>query len=161
MLLLAVSFAAVRDCCRPEQVARALGLWNLLILVAFVLGSLVGVSHAVEGLWSPAFWPPTLAGLLLFAVHGAIETRRNQPIFPVALFRRGSLLVAIVSGIAWNFAQSVVQLQTSNFWQVVQHFRTSLVALGQLMLLGWAWRLWLCPSRRRLCRRPRPAPSVR
>jgi MFS family permease len=191
--VLAASFAAVRDCCRPEQVARALGLWNLLIVVAFVLGSLVGgwladsdwrlamglvplicllalpllpalvppmaaqpglradgpglltiaaamvltlvgVSHAVEGLRVPAFWQPTLAGLLLFAVHGAIESRRKQPIFPVALYRRGSFLAAIVSGIAWNFAQSVVQLQTSNFWQVVQHFRTSQVALGQLPL---------------------------
>ncbi len=192
--VLAASFAAVRDCCRPEQVARALGQWNLLIVVAFVLGSLlggwladsnwrlamglvplvcllalpllpalvppmaaqpdlradgagllsiaaamvltlVGMSHAVEGLRVPAFWQPTLAGLLLFAVHGAIESRRTQPIFPVALYRRGPFLAAIVSGIAWNFAQSVVQLQTSNFWQVVQHFRTSQVALGQMPLL--------------------------
>jgi hypothetical protein len=53
---------------------------------------------------------PTLAGLLLFAVHGAIESRRNQPIFPVALYRRGSFLAAIVSGLALKFAQSGVQL---------------------------------------------------
>lgn len=192
--VLATTFAAVRDCCRPERLAQALGLWNLLIVVGFVLGSvlggwladsgwrlalglvpllcllalpplpallppvpanptlradgpgllsiaaamvltLVGVSHAVEGLQAPAFWRPTLAGLLLFAVHGWIESRRREPIFPVALYRRGPFLAAIVSGIAWNFAQSVVQLQTSNFWQVVQHFRTSQVALAQMPLL--------------------------
>ncbi len=192
--VLAASFAAVRECCRPDQVARALGRWNFLIVVAFVLGSmlggwladsnwrlamglvplvcllalpllpalvppmaaqpglrpdgpglltiaaamvltLVGMSHAVEGLQVSAFWQPTLAGLLLFVLHGIIERLGKQPIFPVALYRRGPFLAAIVSGIAWNFAQSVVQLQTSNFWQVVQHFRTSQVALGQMPLL--------------------------
>lgn len=192
--VLATSFATVRDCCQPERLARALGLWNLLTVVGFILGSLlggwladsswqlalglvpllcllalplipallppmpanptlradgpgllsiaaamvltlVGVSHAVEGLQEPAFWQPTLAGLLLFGLHGAIESRRREPIFPVALYRRGPFLAAIVSGIAWNFAQSVVQLQTSNFWQVVQQFRTSQVALGQMPML--------------------------
>jgi MFS family permease len=211
--VLAVSFAAVRDCCRPERLARALGLWNLLIVVGFVLGSLVGgwladsgwrlalglvpllcllalpllpallppmpanpslradgpgllsiaaamvltlmgVSRAVEGLQAPAFWQPTLAGLLLFGVHGWIESRRREPIFPMALYRRGPFLAAIVSGIAWNFAQSVVQLQTSNFWQVVQHFRTSQVALAQVPLLlcfgvgGVAAGRLLAPGRR-------------
>ena len=40
-----------------------------------------------------------------------------------------------MSGIAWNFAQAVVQLQTSNYWQYVQGYGTSQVALGQLVML--------------------------
>ncbi|MFN9645542.1 MAG: MFS transporter, partial [Cyanobacteriota bacterium] len=192
--VLAGSFAAVRDCCRPERLARALGFWNLLIVVGFILGSLLGgwladsgwqlalglvpllcllalplipallppmparpvpradvpglltiaaamvltlfgMSHAVEGLQAPPFWAPTLAGLLMFAVHGAIEIRQREPIFPVGLYRHGPFLAATVSGVVWNFVQSVVQLQTRNFWQLMQGFRTSQVALAQLPLL--------------------------
>ena len=40
-----------------------------------------------------------------------------------------------MSAIAGNFAWAVVQLQTSNFWQLVQHFSTAQVALAQLPLL--------------------------
>lgn len=192
--VLAASFAAVRAVGAPGQLARDLGLWNLLIIAGFVVGSLLGgvladsswrlamglvplisllclpllpallppmpanptlradvpgllsiaaamvlvlsgVSHAVEGLTAPAFWLPSLGGLLLFAVHLLIERRRSEPIFPVALYGRGCFAAAVVSGIAWNFAQSVVQLQTSNFWQVVQRWSTSQVALAQLPLL--------------------------
>lgn len=192
--ILAASFAAVRSVSRPEQLGQALGLWNLLIIAALVVGSLlggwladsswrlalalvplisllclplvpvllpplpanpelradgpgllsiaaamvlflIGVSHAVSGLASPAFWLPTAGGLLLFALHALIEQRSRNPIFPLALYGRGCFAAAIVSGIAWNFAQAVVQLQTSNFWQVVQRFSTSQVALAQLPLV--------------------------
>ena len=191
---LASSFAAVRFVSPPEKLGQALGIWNLLIIAGFVLGSLLGgwladsswrvamglvpllcllclpllpillpempanpslradvpglitiaaamvlflsgVSHAVSGLGAPAFWMPTLAGLLMFVVHILIERRRSEPIFPVSLYTRGCFAAAIVSGIAWNFAQGVVQLQTSNFWQVVQRFSTSQVAMAQLPLL--------------------------
>ena len=96
---------------------------------------LTGVSHAAKGFTSPQFLVPTLSGVVLFGVHLLIERSRQQPIFPVALYRRGCFTAAIVSGIASNFAWAVVQLQTSNFWQLVQHFSTSQVALAQLPLL--------------------------
>jgi hypothetical protein len=96
---------------------------------------LSGVSHAVKGFGSPQFLVPTLSGMVLFGVHLLIERSRQEPIFPVALYRRGCFAAAIVSGIAGNFAWAVVQLQTSNFWQLVQHFDTSQVALAQLPLL--------------------------
>ena len=96
---------------------------------------LTGVSHAAKGFTSPQFLVPTLSGVVLFGVHLLIERSRQEPIFPVALYRRGCFAAAIVSGIASNFAWAVVQLQTSNFWQLVQHFSTSQVALAQLPLL--------------------------
>lgn len=96
---------------------------------------LTGVSHAAKGFTSPQFLVPTLSGVVLFGVHLLIERSRQEPIFPVALYRRGCFTAAIVSGIASNFAWAVVQLQTSNFWQLVQHFSTSQVALAQLPLL--------------------------
>jgi len=68
-------------------------------------------------------------------VHLLIERSRQEPIFPLVLYSRGCFAAAIVSGIAGNFAWAVVQLQTSNFWQLVQHFSTAQVALAQLPLL--------------------------
>jgi MFS family permease len=110
--------------------------WPGLISIA---GAMVlflsGVSHAVNGLTSPQFLVPALSGVVLFGVHVLIERCRQQPIFPRALYRRGCFAAAIVSAIAGNFAWAVVQLQTSNFWQLVQHFNTSQVALAQLPLL--------------------------
>jgi MFS family permease len=141
----------------PEMPAnpqvRADGPGLISIAAAMVL-FLTGVNHAVNGLTAPAFWAPTLGGVLLFGVHLLIERRRQQPIFPVALYTRGCFAAAIVSGIAWNFAQAVVQLQTSNFWQLVQRYSTSQVALAQLPLLicfgagGVLAGRWMAPGRR-------------
>jgi hypothetical protein len=110
--------------------------WRGLVSIggAMVL-FLSGVSHAVNGLSSPEFLAPTLSGVVLFGVHGLIEQRRQQPIFPISLYQRGCFSAAIVSGIAFNFAWAVVQLQTSNFWQLVQRYSTGQVALAQLPLL--------------------------
>ena len=110
--------------------------WRGLISIggAMVL-FLSGVSHVVSGLTSPQFLLPTLSGVVLFGVHGLIERSRQDPIFPVSLYRRGCFVAAIVSGVAFNFASAVVQLQTSNFWQLVQHYSTGQVALAQLPLL--------------------------
>ena len=192
--VLALTFASVRFVSKPEELGKALGVWNLLIIVGFIGGSLLGgvladsswrlalglvpvialvclplvplllpempanrelradwpglisialamvlflsgVSHAVSGFTSPQFLIPTLGGVVVFGVHLLIERRRQEPIFPVALYGRGCFAAAIASGIAWNFAQAVVQLQTSNFWQTVQHYSTSQVATAQLPLL--------------------------
>jgi hypothetical protein len=122
----------------PEMPANAKlrADWPGLISIA---GAMVlflsGVSHAVKGFGSPQFLVPTLSGMVLFGVHLLIERSRQEPIFPVALYRRGCFTAAIVSAIAGNFAWAVVQLQTSNFWQLVQHFSTAQVALAQLPLL--------------------------
>lgn len=192
--VLVLSFAAVRSVSNTNQLGKALGLWNLVILAAFMAGSLLGgelansswrlalglvpllaliclpllpsllpempanpelradwrglisiagamvlclsgVSHAVNGFTSPQFLVPTLSGLMLFGVHLLIERNRQEPIFPITLYVRGCFSAAIVSGITFNFAWAVVQLQTSNFWQLVQRFSTSEVALAQLPLL--------------------------
>jgi MFS family permease len=192
--VLVLSFAAVRCVSHPEQLGKALGVWNLLILAGFIAGSLLGglladsswrlalglvpliallclpllpvllpempdnpelkadwrglisiagamvlflsgVSHAVSGFSSPQFLVPTLSGVALFGIHALIERSRQEPIFPISLYQRGCFSAAIVSGIAFNFAWAVVQLQTSNFWQLVQRYSTSQVALAQLPLL--------------------------
>ena len=192
--VLVLSLAAVRCVSHPSQLGKALGVWNLLILAAFIAGSLLGgllansswrlalglvpliallclpllpsllpampanntlradwrglvsigaamvlflsgVSHAVSGLGSPQFLVPTMAGVLLFGVHARIERRQQEPIVPVSLFWRGCFVAAMVSGIAFNVAWAVVQLQTSNFWQLVQRYSTGQVALAQLPLL--------------------------
>ena len=108
---------------------------GLISIAAAMVLFLSGVSHAIEGLSSPQFLVPSLSGVVLFGVHLLIERHRQEPIFPLSLYRRGCFAAAIVSGIAGNVAWAVVQLQTSNFWQLVQHFSTAQVALAQLPLL--------------------------
>ena len=108
---------------------------GLISIAAAMVLFLSGVSHAIKGFTAPQFLVPTLAGVVLFGVHLLIERDRQEPIIPVALYRRGCFAAAILSGIASNFAWAVVQLQTSNFWQLVQHFNTAQVALAQLPLL--------------------------
>jgi len=110
--------------------------WPGLISIAGAMVLVLsGVSHAVSGFTTPQFLVPTATGVVLFGVHGLIECSRQEPIVPVGLYRRGCFTAAVVSGIAANFAWAVVQLQTSNFWQLVQHYGTTQVALAQLPLL--------------------------
>jgi len=191
---LAAAFAYVRFVARPGKVASALGLWNLVMVGFFIIGSLVGgelagidwriamllvpaialvcllltpiilpampkvsgarpdyagmiiialgmiaflygVAQASSGLRNPAFLIPTLAGLVLFGLYYVVERKVENPIFPPALFASGIFAAAAVSGIAWNFAQATVQLQTSNFWQYVQDFTPGQVALGQTAMM--------------------------
>jgi MFS family permease len=191
---LAASFAYVRFVAKPGKVASALGLWNLVMVTFFIIGSLVGgqlasidwriamllvpafalvffflvpvilppmpklsgprpdyagmvvialamisflygVSQASSGLRSLEFLLPTFGGIVLFALYYVIERKVANPIFPPTLFASGIFAAAIVSGVAWNFAQATVQLQTSNFWQYVQNFTPGEVALGQTAML--------------------------
>ena len=213
--VLTSTFASVRAVSRGDQVNSALGVWNLLIVVGFIVGSLLGgwmavghwrlamalvplisvmslpllplllpaipanrrlqadgpgllsiatavvlflygVNHAAAGLRSPRFWLPCGLGMLMYDLHISWERRCRAPIFPPRLYLRGFFAAAVVNGIGWNVAQAVLQLQTSNFWQLVQGYNTSAVALGQLPFLlcfGIAGILagqWMAPGRRTL-----------
>jgi len=213
--VLTSTFASVRFVTPDAGLNAALGIWNLLIVVGFISGSLIGggmatiswrlafllvpiicsvslllmpallppihgnrllkpdlpgltsiaiamvlflygVNHAALGLRSTSFWLPALGGLLLFALHIGIELRSRRPVFPPRLYLRGFFAAAVINGIGWNVAQAVVQLQTSNFWQLVQGFSTHAVALGQLPFLisfglaGIYAGRWMRPGRRTL-----------
>ena len=125
------------------------------IAIAMVL-FLFGINHAALGLRSPSFWLPACSGLLLFVLHITIERRSHKPIFPPRLYLRGFFAAAVINGIGWNVAQAVVQLQTSNFWQLVQGYSTSAVAFAQLPFLicfgvaGIYAGRWMGPGRRTL-----------
>jgi len=108
---------------------------GMIIIAVAMIAFLYGVSQASSGLRSPAFLIPTFAGLALFGLYYVVERKVANPIFPPTLFASGIFAAAIVSGIAWNFAQATVQLQTSNFWQYVQNFSPGEVALGQTAML--------------------------
>ena len=213
--VLTSTFASVRFVTPAAGVSAALGLWNLLIVVGFISGSLIGgwmatinwrlsfllvpiicsasllllpallpaipgnrslkpdlpglasiavamvlflfgINHAALGLRSPSFWLPACSGLLLFVLHITIERRSHKPIFPPRLYLRGFFAAAVINGIGWNVAQAVVQLQTSNFWQLVQGYSTSAVAFAQLPFLicfgvaGIYAGRWMGPGRRTL-----------
>ena len=192
--ILGASFAYVRFVAPPNKVASALGVWNSVLVVFFIAGSLLGgalastswrlamlvmpafailfffltpvilppmpkvpggrpdyaglliialaaisflfgVSQASRGLRNPEFLIPTLVGLVLFGLYYVVERKVANPIIPPALFASGIFAAAVVAGLAWNFAQAVVQLQTSNFWQYAQGFTPGRVALGQVVMM--------------------------
>lgn len=108
---------------------------GMIVIALAMIAFLYGVAQASSGLRNPAFLIPTLSGLVLFGVYYAVERKVANPIFPPALFASGIFAAAAVSGIAWNFAQATVQLQTSNFWQYVQNFTPGEVALGQTAMM--------------------------
>lgn len=109
-----------------------LGMTTIAVaMVAF----LYGIAQVSHGISDPIFFIPTITGLVLFAVYYFVELKVANPIFPPKLFASGLFGAAIVAGIAWNFAQGAAQLQTSNFWQYIQHFSTSDVASTQLVFM--------------------------
>ena len=108
---------------------------GLITIAAAMVLVLSGMNHVGGGFTAPQFLVPTLCGVMLFGVHLLLESRRQKPIFPLHLYGRRCFAAAIVSGVAANFAWAVVQLQTSNFWQLLQHYNTAQVALAQLPLL--------------------------
>lgn len=109
-----------------------LGMTTIALAMILFLYGIAQVSH---GLQAPQFYIPTILGLVLFAVYYWVETKVENPIFPPRLFASGIFGAAIVAGIAWNFSQGVVQLQTSNFWQYVQTLSTGEVAAAQVFIM--------------------------
>jgi MFS family permease len=97
---------------------------------------LFGISNAAANPTGPATVFPVLGGIVAFILFAIIEARQgDNAAIPIRLFTRGMFVAAVVSGIAWNLAQAVVQLQTSNFWQYVQRQSTLEVSLQQLPFL--------------------------
>jgi MFS family permease len=119
----------------PRTVGGSIDYAGMTVIATAMVAFLYGVSQATHGWRTPQFLIPTLAGLILFAAYFVIERAVDHPIFPPALFLKGAFLAAVVAGIGWNFAQAVMQLQTSNFWQYVQGYTTMRVALSQLLFM--------------------------
>lgn len=110
-----------------------------IILIALgVIGILYGVSNASSNLTAPTTWMPILIGILALIVFVFVEKKSSTPIFPIMLFKSPVFVVGAVSVLVWNFAQSVVVLQLSNFWQYIQNYTPTMVTFGQLpmSLLG-------------------------
>lgn len=108
---------------------------GMFVIALAMISFLMGISQASSGIRTAGFLIPTIAGLILFAAYYWIERKVANPIFPPTLFASGIFAAAVVSGVAWNFAQASVQLQTSNFWQYVQGFTPGEVAIAQVAMM--------------------------
>ena len=96
-----------------------------LILVALgTAGFLFGVSHASTALGSPLTWAPMLTGVVLLAAFAWHESRSQDAVFPMKLFRSPVFVVAVLTGIMWNLVSAVLVLQNSNLWQYVLGYTT-------------------------------------
>lgn len=111
---------------------------GIILIGLGVIGILYGVSNASSSLSAPGTWAPILTGMLALLGFVFVEKHSQSPIFPIMLFKSPVFVVGAVSVLVWNFAQAVVVLQLSNFWQYIQHYTPTMVTFGQLpmSLLG-------------------------
>ncbi|MCH9667323.1 MAG: MFS transporter [Actinomycetia bacterium] len=108
---------------------------GLVLVGAATVSLLYGLSQAATSLSSPAFYGPVFAGVIGFVLFGIVEVRTTFPAFPIRLFAGGLFVAAVIAGVAWNFAQAVVQLSTSNLWQFTKGSSPLGVTVLQLPML--------------------------
>lgn len=108
---------------------------GLTLIGLSTVSLLYGLSQAATSLSSPLFYGPVAAGGVGFALFGLVELRSEFPAFPVKLFASGLFVAAVLAGVAWNFAQAVVQLSTSNLWQFTKASSALEVTILQLPML--------------------------
>ncbi len=108
---------------------------GLVLIGAATVSLLYGLSQAAASLTSPAFYGPVAAGVIGFVLFGIVEVRSRFPAFPIKLFTSGLFVAAVLAGVAWNFAQAVVQLSTSNLWQFTKGSSPLEVTVLQLPML--------------------------
>jgi len=118
-----------------KKVVKKVDYWGLIVIGVATVLFLYGFSQAAKSLTTPTFWGPVLAGVVGFALFLWIESKAESPVIPFKLFTRGVFIAAIVSGVAWNLAQAIMQLAASNWWQYVTGLKAFEVALLEVPIL--------------------------
>jgi len=122
----------------PETSRRGAKEFDTLGLCTLGLGMvllLLGVSFAAVSLTSPLFWGTILIGLVLLGLWAVIEGKSRKASFPIRLFKSPIFVAAVLAGILWNFGESVMQLQSANFWQKVVEVPAGVVGVSQMPFL--------------------------
>ena len=100
---------------------------------------LVAVSLAATSLGSPTFWICLILGIIMLGVFAIIVGRslRMRP-SPLSCSNPPVFVAAVLAGILWNFGESGMLLQASNFWQHVVGVSPSVVgvAIAPLLIAG-------------------------
>lgn len=122
----------------PETTKRGSAKFDYAGLSALAVGMvlvLIAVSLAATDLGSVSFWISLIVGLALLAVFAIIEKKSGNAAFPIDLFKNPIFVAAVLSGILWNFSESGLFLQVSNFWQIVAKAEPGVVGLAIVPLL--------------------------
>ncbi|MFJ8189380.1 hypothetical protein ACIQ8D_06210 [Streptomyces sp. NPDC096094] len=91
---------------RTDAVWRDIDFLGALVLACGVVPLLLGLSRAGEGHgWDePLVWGPLLAGVVLLAVFGRVESAATHPIVPFGLFRNRTFTLMITTAFLSAFA---------------------------------------------------------
>lgn len=122
----------------PETPRRGSAKFDFPGLAALAVGMvlvLMAVSIAATDLGSPSFWACLILGIVLLGVFAVIEKKSANAAFPIELFKNPIFVAAVLSGILWNFGESGLFLQVSNFWQIVTKAAPGVVGLAIVPLL--------------------------
>jgi MFS family permease len=125
----------------PETPRRGSSKFDFLGLSTLGLGMvlvLVAVSLAATSLGSPTFWICLIIGIIMLGLFAVIEKKSPNAAFPIELFKSPVFVAAVLAGILWNFGESGMLLQASNFWQHVVGVSPSVVgvAIAPLLIAG-------------------------
>ena len=79
-----------------------------------------------------------ILGIIMLGVFAIIEKKSPNASFPIELFKSPVFVAAVLAGILWNFGESGMLLQASNFWQHVVGVSPSVVgvAIAPLLIAG-------------------------
>ena len=117
----------------PNQLKKQ--LYGVSLAGLGVVGLLFGLSQAADKFVSPVTVGPVVFGIFLVAVAAIVGLRSSRPAYPVRIFRSPVFLTAALSGVLWNLAMAVAQLQSSNLWQYVDGVDPFAASLLQMPLM--------------------------
>ena len=119
----------------PPRGAKKFDFPGLSVLGIGMVLVLISVSLAATALGSPLFWGTLILGILFLAGFAIIEAKSGNAAFPIDLFKSPVFVAAVFAGILWNFGESGMLLQVSNFWQLVTGVSPAIVGLAAAPLL--------------------------
>lgn len=122
----------------PETQRRGSAKFDFPGLACLAVGMvlvLLAVSIAATDFGSPSFWGCLIGGIVFLGLFAVIEKKSPNAAFPIELFKHPIFIAAVLSGILWNFGESGLFLQVSNFWQIVVKAPPGVVGFAIIPLL--------------------------
>ncbi len=122
----------------PETAPRGSDRFDFAGLSALAVGMvfvLVSVSLAATAFGSVPFWACFVLGIVFLAIFAIVEKKSPHAAFPIGLFKSPVFVAAVLAGILWNFGESGLFLQGSNFLQVVVGAPAAIVGIAIIPLL--------------------------
>lgn len=122
----------------PETAPRGSDRFDFPGLSALAVGMvliLMAVSFAATSFGSTTFWLCLIGGVIFLGIFAIVEKKSPHAAFPIDLFKNPIFVSAVLAGILWNYGESGLFLQVSNFLQIVTKASPAVVGFAIIPLL--------------------------